>query len=146
MPGRLAPLREDALEVLGVVRGEDDGVARQVLVPDPRQSEAERRCPHQGRHQPHLGGLERALGFVGGDEGCCAVLVEAARGEVDAPVVEGDGDVEEQGVDAGEVEVEHAAELIAVRSTNMTLSRKRSPWIAAPGRLAYADEAARWRW
>jgi hypothetical protein len=42
MPRRLAPLHQDALEVVGVVGGEDDGVAGQVLVPGARQPEAER--------------------------------------------------------------------------------------------------------
>ena len=49
-----------------------------------------------------------------------------------------DGDVEEPGVDAGEVEVEQAGR--GASPSNMTLSRNRSAWIAPRGSAAYAGE------
>ena len=41
---------------------------------------------------------------------CSAFAVELARGQVDAPIVEAHGDVEAEGVAAGEVEVDYAAD------------------------------------
>ena len=113
VPGFDDPVREHALEVCGVVRGEHGGVARQVVVPQPRDPEAQCRGAHQRRHQPALARAELAHRVVGGDEGDGALFDQAAAFQVGAPVVEADGDVEQEGVDAGEIEVEEAGELVA---------------------------------
>ena len=120
---------QHALEVVGIVRLQQHRVARQVHVPQAREPEAERAGAHQRRQQADLGALERAHALVGLDQRLGAVFGEPARLEVDAPVVEGDGDVEQQAVDAGEIEVEHAGQRAG--PSNITLSRNRSPWIGA---------------
>ena len=117
MPGRSRALRAArARNGSGRARVSTLGVARQVQIPEPREPETERRGAHQRRQQAPFAALERPDRLVGGDQRAGAVLVEPAGVEIDAPVVEGDGDVVEQGVDAGEIEVEHAGQLARPRT------------------------------
>ncbi len=84
---------------VGVVRLEHRGLARQVEVPQPRGPEAQRAGAHHRRQQAQLVGAQGAFGVVGGDHGAGAVLVEAAGGQVDAPVVQAHRQIEQPGVE-----------------------------------------------
>jgi hypothetical protein len=114
MPRRFPALREHALKMRRVVRFQDLGPARQVQVPESGSPEAQGGGTHQRRHQPDLGALQRAHGVVGGNQRAGAYLHQPAGVEVDAPIVQADRDVEEPGVDPGEIEVEEPRELVAL--------------------------------
>lgn len=100
---------QDALEMAGVVRFEHLGRARQMKIIQARDPEA------VGARAQHIAPMavffdgERAHGLVRAQQGLGARLIELAGGEVDAPVVDGDRDVEQPLVAAGEIEVEEAA-------------------------------------
>ena len=100
--------------MLGVVRGQQRGVARQVGVPQARDPEPKRCGAQQRRHQAPLGTGQRAQRGIGVDQRARAVGREPAGVEVDAPVVQAHGDVEREHVDTGEIEVEHAGQAVVL--------------------------------
>ena len=67
-----------------------------------------------GGQQLALGGCQGAHGLVGVQQGAGTRRVVGARGQVDAPVVQAHGQVEQPGVHTGKVEVEEARELFAL--------------------------------
>ena len=87
------------------------GVARQVPVPQARQPKAQCAGTQHGGQQAALGVGQGAHGLVGVQQRLRARKVGAAAGQLDRPVVQGHGQIEQPAVDAGKVEVEEAREL-----------------------------------
>src|SRR5690606_34747565 len=113
LPG--SPGAQDPFEVDGILRRHHLGRTRAVVVEQARQPEPE--CGGAQHHRPrlHLRLAERALGAVGREHRVGARLVDLAAFVVDAPVVDRHGEVEEPGIDPGEVEVDHAAQARPLR-------------------------------
>ncbi len=106
-PAGAAPAR-NGVGSCGLQHG---GIARQVEVPQARDPEAQRArraaWPAAAARSAAASGRTRA---VGAQEGRGPLGVVGAGGQVDAPVVQAHGDVEQPAVDAGEVEIEEAGE------------------------------------
>jgi len=105
---------QDAFEVGRIVRLEHVGFTREIEVPQARHPEA------QGAGAQHvlpvrgLGAGQRPDRVVGREHGFHPDGVQFAGGEVDAPVIDRNRQVEQPLVVAGEVEVEEAAEAAAL--------------------------------
>ncbi len=96
----------------GVVRGEQVGVARQVIVGQTRGPKTQRGRAQGVGQQAVFGIAHGAYGEVGVQQGVKADRVKLACLQVNAPVVERHGQIEQPGIDPGEVKVEHAGERI----------------------------------
>src|SRR5882672_10693812 len=107
------PRLEDAAKMLRVVRVGELAGARQVEVVQTRQPESERRRAQQHRPGLLLVAGELADAAVRGQERLSALRVDLSRW-IDAPVVHGNRDVEQERVDAGEIEVDHPADAFSV--------------------------------
>src|ERR1700754_5008752 len=102
----LQALAKNALEMARVVRFEQLGRARHVEIIQARYPETVRaRTQHIAPMAIFLR-CERPDGLVRAQQRFDARVVEAAGRQIDAPVVDGDRDVEQSLVAAGEIEVE----------------------------------------
>src|SRR5690606_13419741 len=101
---------QDLLEMDRILRGDHLGGPWPMVVEQSRQPETQ--CGGAQRHRPGLALrlAEPALGPVGAEHRVGARWVERATVLIDAPVVDGHREIVEPGVDAGEIEVDHAAE------------------------------------
>src|SRR6516164_5284951 len=93
--GACEALAKNALEMTWIVRLEQFGGARHMEIIQARHPEAIRARAQHVTPVPVFGGSERAHRLIGAQHGFEASVVELAGGEVDAPVVDGHGDVEE---------------------------------------------------
>ena len=91
------------------MRLEQFGIARQIEIPQARDPEAVRSSAQHILPVPRFGIGERAHSVIRMEHCTCPLGVQHAGGQVNAPVVDGDGHVEEPLVDTGKVKVEEAA-------------------------------------
>ena len=105
--GPFHTVAQDALEVFRIMRVHQFPGARQVQVVQPGKPEAQSRRAQQRRPRGALVGGQRPDGVVGGDQRLRAFGVDGlASGVVDAPVVDGDGEVIGVKVRRGKSEVD----------------------------------------
>src|SRR6185369_9756332 len=106
--GLRRPLAHHPLEVRWVAWLQHCRLAREVEIPQARDPEAQRAGALHRRQQLPFGRGQRPHAGIGLQERRRARRVVGTGGEVDAPVVQADGDVEQPAVDPGEIEIEEA--------------------------------------
>src|SRR5690606_18952964 len=106
----VATQSEDALEPRRVLRRDDLGRTRKVQVEQARQPETQGRRTQHRRPCVELRWLERTYAPIGVEHRVETRGVEL-RIVVDAPVVDGDREIEEPGLEAREPEVDDAGQL-----------------------------------
>src|SRR5690606_28780000 len=123
---------QDLLEMDRLLRSDHLGRHWQVEVEQSRQPDTQR-----GGAQHHRPGLalrfaEPALGAVGAEHRAGPRWVERATVLIDAPVVDGHREIVEPGVDAGEIEVDHAAESRALGLEEDVVAEQAGVYRTAP--------------